>query len=347
MKRSYYLKALRLSLLTAVIGLFASISSAQLSGVKTIPTDYASIAAFVTDLNTQGGGTGGVTLNVPAGYAETAPIGGYAITATGTLSDQIIITSSGAPKPIITANSALVAGSLNDAIFKIVGGDYITLSNLDLRENAANTTTTAASNNMTEWGIAIVYNTTSDGSQNCTIQGNDITLNRTYQNTFAIYANATHALAAPTTSATAIAGGGNNGLKIYGNTISNTNIGILVVGPTGAADHNDGVDIGGTSALTGNTITNYGTTGTFSAFANVSGTVNGILVRNSKNVNISYNTVTSSIGGTTAGTLNGIQLPSFSNTPTGAFTITASNNTISLTWNHNCFSYIICGGQHE
>ena len=305
---------------------------AQLSGTKTIPTDYASIAAFVTDLNTVGVGAGGVTLNVASGYTETAPAGGFLIVATGTIANPITIAGTGGvPLPIITASSALTVGNLNDAIFKIQGGDYVTISNLDLRENAANTVTAAATNTMTEWGIALLYLTTTDGAQNCSIIGNTITLNRTYQNTFGIYSNSTHALGTITTSATATtATGGNSGLKIYSNAISNVNQGIVVVGPTAAADHNDGIDIGGTSALTGNTITNYGTTGTFSGYANVSGTVNGILVRNSKNATVSYNTITSSVGGVTAGTLNGIQFPAFSTAPTGTFTQNINNNTISL-----------------
>ena len=41
----------------------SSIVFGQLSGVKTIPVDYASISAFVTDANLQGIGAGGVTLN--------------------------------------------------------------------------------------------------------------------------------------------------------------------------------------------------------------------------------------------------------------------------------------------
>lgn len=304
---------------------------AQLSGTKNIPADYASIAAFVTDLNTQGVGAGGVTLTVPSGYTETAPAGGFAITATGTLANPIIIQGTAGTTPVITASAALTAGALNDALFKIIGGDYITISGLELRENAANTTTTAASNNMTEWGIALLYATTTDGAQNVTLSGNTIVLNRTYQNTFGIYANSTHAAGSPTTSATATGTtGGTSGLKIYSNAITNVNQGIVVVGPTAAADHNDGIDIGGTSILTGNSISNYGTTGTFSSYANVSGSVYGIYVRNSKNFNISYNAVTSSVGGTTAGVLRGIFVQSFTNAPTGTFTNAINNNTLSV-----------------
>ena len=102
-------------------------------------------------------------------------------------------------------------------------------------------------------------------------------------------------------------------LKVYSNTISNVNNGIVVVGPTAIADVNTGTEIG--SVALGNTITNYGTSGTFSGYANVSGTVNGILVRNSNGFVVSNNTITSSVGGVTVGTLNGIQIAAASLAP--------------------------------
>ena len=75
----------------------------------------------------------------------------------------------------------------------------------------------------------------------------------------------------------------------------------MVVGPTAAADQNDGLDIGGTMAGTANNVTNFGTTPTFTTFARrFHGTVNGILVRNTKNYNVSRNTISSSNGGMTA-----------------------------------------------
>ncbi|MBK9464145.1 MAG: HYR domain-containing protein [Chitinophagaceae bacterium] len=311
--------------------LFAASANAQLTGTKNIPGDYADLATAITDLNTQGVGAGGVTLNLLAGNPQTAPAGGYSITATGTVANQITLQGNG---NIITASGALVVGALNDAIFKLIGADHVTLTGFVMQENAANTTTAAASNNMTEWGVALLYATSTDGAQNCTIQNNTIDLNRTYQNTFGIYSNSTHTATAVTTSVTATTtAGGNSGLKIYTNNITDINIGILVVGPTAAADHNDGLDIGGASLATGNTITNYGTTGTFSSYANVSGTVNGILVRNTKSYNVSYNTITSSSGasGVTAGTLRGIYVVAASNQPTGTFTNNINNNTLSIT----------------
>ena len=57
------------------------IASAQLTGIKTIPGDYATITAALAALNASGVGAGGVTFNIAAGYTET---GNNTITATGT-----------------------------------------------------------------------------------------------------------------------------------------------------------------------------------------------------------------------------------------------------------------------
>jgi hypothetical protein len=198
------------------------------------------------------------------------------------------------------------------------------------------------SNTMTEFGVALFYASTTNGAQNCTIQNNTISLNRTYQNTFGIYSNSTHSATNVTSSATASSvAGSNSGLKVYGNNISNINFGIIVIGPETAANFNTGIDIGGTSAGTGNTISNFGTTLTgLSTFANFTASItsiNGILVRNSIGFNVSYNSITSSNGGisTAATTLRGIFIPAFFSDPTGTFTNNINNNTIALTHGFN------------
>ncbi|HRS39695.1 MAG TPA: hypothetical protein P5292_10985, partial [Bacteroidia bacterium] len=290
---------------------------------------YSDLATAITALN-------GATISSPVVITltanETAPAGGYSITAQGSSSNSITIDGGGY---IITANGTLTAGALNDALIKLVGADFVTIQNFVLQENPANTTTTAASNNMTEWGVALLYASTTNGASSNTIQNNTISLSRLYQNSFGIYANATHSASAPSTSATATgAAGAHDSLRVYTNNISNVNNGIVVVGPTAAADQADYVDIGGSSAGTGNTISNYGNTGTFSSYANVSGTVYGILVRNTRNINVQYNSITSSntTGAlTSSGTLRGIYVPSFSVAPTGTNSQVISNNTISVT----------------
>lgn len=319
-----------LSFVTVLVTLFCfTQSNAQVatnSGSGLAPT-YATLAQAITALNA-------ATITDPVVITlsgnETAPVGGYSITATGTATNTITIQGS---TSVITA-PAQTSGSLVDAVFKISGGDWITIQNFTMNERAFTPVaadTTAGTNTMTEFGVALFYATTTNGAQNCTIQNNTISLNRTYQNTFGIYSNSTHLNTITSTTATATTtAGGNSGLKVYGNAISNVNLGIVVVGPTAAADANTGIDIGGSSLATGNIISNFGTTGTFSGYINVSGTVNGILVRNSNGTNISYNTITSSNGGVTAGTLNGIQVAASSNTPTATFTNTITYNTISL-----------------
>jgi len=248
--------------------LMNTIASAQLSGSKNIPGDYATLAAAITDLNTQGVGAGGVTFNLLAGNPQTAPAGGYVIGGAG----SVVLNTSSAANPIvftgnsntITAPTPQASGALNDGIFKLIGADWVTIQGFTMLENAANTTTAAGTNNMTEWGVALLYVTATDGAQNDTVQNNTIDLDRTYQNTFGIYSNSTHTDAAVTASATATgAAGGNHNLKVYTNNITDVNNGIVVVGPTAAADQNTSIDIGGVALATGNTITNFGTTGTF------------------------------------------------------------------------------------
>ncbi len=323
-----------LLLLLANAGAYAQVTVTN--PANTLPglsATYADLAAAITDLNIQTDITGPVVITLDAANPQTAPAGGYVINAALTgASATNTVTISGSNN-IITAPTSHTVGALTDAFFKIIGSDFIILQNFDMQENAANTTTAAASNNMTEWGVALFYATTTNGAQNCTIQNNTITLNKIYQNTFGIYSNSGHnATSISSGGAATTAAGGNSGLKIYGNTISNVNNGIVVMGSNvSAADFNTGIDIGGTSAATGNTISNYGTTSAFSGYFLVSGTLFGVLVRNSTAVNISNNSITSSNGGNTLGTLRGIYMPSSSFTPTGTFTNEINNNTISVT----------------
>jgi hypothetical protein len=156
-----------------------------------LSASYTSLANALTDLNAVTSISGPVVLTCAASGTETAPAGGFVInfTAATTATNNITITGSGST---ITASNALTAGNLNDAIFKIIGSDNVTLQGFTMLENAANTTTAAATNNMTEWGVALLYASVTDGSQNIILQNNTIDLDRNYQNSFGIYANATH-----------------------------------------------------------------------------------------------------------------------------------------------------------
>jgi hypothetical protein len=330
-----------------------SAAQAQLTGTKNIPGDYADLGAAITDLNVQGVGAGGVILNVLAGNPQTSPAalgttgGGYVIGGTGSL--VLTTTSSANPVTIqgngntITAPTGAspaghVVGQLNDAIIKLVGADWITITGFTLRENPGNTVTAAATNTMTEFGIALFYASATDGSQNNTIQNNTISLSRLYQNSFGIYSNVRHTTTSITTSAEVAtsAAGSNSFNKVYTNAINNVNYGIVFVGAvTTLAAIDNGNDIGGSTAATGNTLTNWGVLGTaISGYISVSGANSGIIMHQQINDNISYNTITSFAGAASgvmvAITLNGIT-KTYAATPTGTITSNITNNTITVT----------------
>ncbi len=303
-------------------------AQAPMSGTYNVPTDIATLKDAVDSLNLLGV-SAPVTINLLAGNPQTAPAGGYALTVSGTSGNTVALQGNG---NIITANAALTVGALNDAIFKIVGGDYITITGFVMQENPANTVNTPAANNtMTEWGVALLYATTTDGAQNNTIQGNTISLDKTYLNTWGIYSNTRHSANAVTTAAdnTSMAGA-NNFNKFYGNTISNVNMGIALIGSGTAGIQDVGNDIGGSSAGTGNIITNWGGAAALSAYVSNSGTSYGILSNHQTGENISFNSLTSAAVSGTSVTFRGIFKDYTATAPTGAFTSTISSNTVTL-----------------
>ncbi|WP_293874224.1 GEVED domain-containing protein, partial [Flavobacterium sp.] len=308
------------------------------AGVYVVPsTSYATIAAFNTAL-TAGTVTGAVTCYVDASataYTETATAGGISITKTGTVLNTITIKKQGSNAATITAFTPQVSGNINDAIFKIIGADYITIDGLTMQENSANTTTTTASNNMTEFGVALFYTSLTDGAQNNTIQNCTISLNRTNLNTFGIYSNTRHSATAVTTSAEVTAAtGSNSNNKIYANSISNVNYGIVFIGAgTIIAAIDNGNDIGGASVLTGNTITNWGGGAAFSSYISLTGSNYCVFSNQQINDNIAFNTITSATLAqlvTTGGILKNYSVAS---PTTGTITTTINNNTVSVTNN--------------
>jgi hypothetical protein len=253
----------RISLIAIILTL-SIFANAQISGVKNIPGDYASLAAAITALNTSGVGVGGVTINL--NQVETAPAGGYL------LGSAVLNPTSGVANPIIIngGNNTITAqatgtSTTSDAVFRLAGPDYVTLNQLKIVENAANTT---AATQM-ERGIAIMAFSATDGSQNVTIQGCNISLAGTTQNnsnetgillTNVLFNNTTSAYTtavAPTSSA-----GKFDSIVVRSNTITDCYTGIAAHGGTVAASAasllQTRVIIGGTSIADANTITGYG-----------------------------------------------------------------------------------------
>ncbi len=292
---------------------------------------YTSLANAITALSGITAISGPVIITLNPSNNQTTPAGGYVInfTAATTAVNRVTIEGSG---NTITAFNPQVSGRLYDAIFKIIGSDYVTIQHFVMQENALNTTTAAASNNMTEWGVALLYASTTNGAQNNTIQNNTISLNRTYSNTFGIYSNTNHTATVLNSLAMATnISGANSGTKIYSNVVSNVNMGICLIGAQDINYMDLGNDVGGNSLATGNTITNWGGLIAASSYISSSGSCYGINLDNQKDENASYNTITSAAVTGPAVSIRGI-FKEFNNTPTGTFTSNILSNTIFITY---------------
>ena len=313
------------------------VTNAQVTVIVTNPGNttpnlqptYTSLTLAITDLNLITSISGPVTLTCAVSGSETAPVGGYTInfTASTSLVNNVVIDGASS---IITAGLQTAGGGA-DAVFKIIGSDYVTIRNFTVQENTGNTVTaTGAANTMTEWGIALLRATSTDGAQNNTVQNNIISLNKLYANSFAIYSNVRHDVTTPATISDIISpAGANNNNKVHGNTISNVNYGIVFVGSGIAANMDIGNDIGGSSLATGNMLTNWGTNTVNSGdFSSVSTTMWGIYLNHQKSINVSYNSLTSSTE-IIVSTLYGIFIDFSAAAPGGTFTNSITNNTIT------------------
>lgn len=292
-------KLLMLSLAILSITLATRNVSAQVSGTKNIPGDYATIAAAIADLNTNGVGPGGVTINIAGGYTETITAT-LSLTATGTSSDPIVFQKSGAgANPLITAytgGTGNVTTATPDGIWRLVGSDYVTIDGIDLAENAANVTASTAM----EYGFGLFKASATNGAQNNTIRNCTISLSiinnaswtTGYLGTTGIAVHNALTTAASSVTVTSAAGTSSNN-KFYTNTIQNCNTGIALVGygassPFTLGDTNN--DVGGSAPGTGNIIKNFG------GLTGASNAATGIYANNQWGLNVSYNTINNNDG---------------------------------------------------
>ena len=319
--------------------LSGTIGFAQLTGTKTIPGTYATVAAAIADLNTQGVGSGGVTFNVTAGYTETfsSLTAGLITTTTSTSSNPIVFQKSGSgANPIITGFGT--APGTTDYIICLAGTDNITFNGIDVTEPTG----------VIEWGYAILKASATDGSQNVTIKNCNITLNKTNTATVGIYSNNV-TVTLPTTQLTVTATtGSNSGNKFFSNTISNCYTGIYVYGyndvvsPYLYYDQNNEIGKDGANTVSnfgGGTVANYGI---FTSYQNGQKVANNIIngpcagtgacagiqlnTSNNSNVDLYNNTVNIVYTGT--GTFYGIY-DNRGNTFTSATVMNDYNNTVS------------------
>ncbi len=208
---------------------------AQLSGTVTVPGTYATIAAAVQDLNSQGVGSGGVIINVAAGHTETAPAGGIILGsavlnaggASSSAARPVVFQKNGSgANPFITAFTP--GTGTTDAIFTLAGADYVTIQHIDLRENTANTT----ADQQMEWGYALLKRSNIapfDGCQHVTIMNCTITLNKSGFRAVGIYSG--NHISGNTTALTITSEtDAHNSILISENTIRNVMSGISLNG---------------------------------------------------------------------------------------------------------------------
>jgi hypothetical protein len=242
--------------------LLSGTAFAQLSGVKYIDNtgsgDYISFTLAITDLNTQGVGSGGVIFRVLTGqtFNENPP----PITATGTSTDPITFVKWGAgANPIIIPSVAgtltvASAGGNGDVIIKIVGGDYITFDGIDVQDNAG----FSGAGPCFDYGYMLVKVNGTDACKYVVIRNSNITLKKTTQYSCGLgILNIDNTGSAVTVTTT---GGRCEYISIYSNNITNSYEGIYHAGYADAVtdsfklyDQNIEIGIGG-----GNTITNFG-----------------------------------------------------------------------------------------
>ena len=307
---------MRKRVLFSLVVLFSSVLSfAQLTGPKSIPGDYASVAAAITALNTSGVGAGGVTFNIAAGYTETfAALNAGLITATGTLANPIIFQKSGAgANPLITAATPGVG--TYDYIFCIGGGDYITFDGINIQENAANTTATT----QMEYGFSIKKASATNGAQNNTIKNGSITLS-TNTSGYGIHShNWTYTTPGTTVTVTSVAGT-NSYNKYFGLTFNTCYNGIYLYGfadATPYAFYDQGNEVGVSGANTFNGLANGGTTtATY-----------GMYVYYQNGIKLANNTFTGTVP-TTTGSCYVFYLMTSNNANVDVY-----GNTVSLTYN--------------
>ena len=156
----------RLTFLLSIL-MISLMSFGQLAGIKTIPGDYATVAAAIAALNSAGVGSGGVTFNVTAGYTETFPsLTSGLITATGTSANPIVFRKNGTgADPVITA--AVGTSADYEYIIALQGTDYITFDGIDVTDPTG----------LVEWGYALLKASGTDGAQYVTIKNCNITMN--------------------------------------------------------------------------------------------------------------------------------------------------------------------------
>ncbi len=290
----------KILLLLLWIGAFSGLNAQPLTGIKTIPGDYANLTVAVDSLNAKGVGTGGVTFQVAAGqvFNLTSNIFAIKITATGTPANPIVFEKSG-----IGANPLLVitgGSGTTDAGIWLSGSDYVTFNGIDIR-NAGTSTA-----NYLEYGF-FLSGTATDGCNNNTLKNLTVRMANNQTTAYGVYA-----------LSTATSTGGRNSFNVLQNvTIKNAIRGIHFTGIAGFEDYGNVIQqvLIDSCGVTGSTF--YGINMSYQDSVQVTGSTLSNIIGNSMyvlqlnysgNFTILNDTLRNLVNGTT-GTIYGIYFP--------------------------------------
>jgi hypothetical protein len=270
--------------LLALVLLLLAGSSAGAQTIKTLPGNYPSFSAAITDINANFA-SGGVTVLVAAGFTDQPATALPLLTAQGSASRPIVFQragSGGNPRIVAPAGTS----TTTDAIVRLSGADYVTFDGIDLLDPSSHTNQTTSA----EFGYAFFRASATNGCQNNTIKNCVVSMNRTNSNStsgiiYGIYGASTTATGAAVTISAA--SGTNSYNNLYSNTVINTQTGIYLNGyadpnaPYSLLDQDN--DVGGTATATGNTVMNFGGLAAAPAY--------GIRMVNQNDGNASYNSL--------------------------------------------------------
>ncbi|MCX6306983.1 MAG: right-handed parallel beta-helix repeat-containing protein [Bacteroidetes bacterium] len=232
-----------------VFMLFATLTYGQpISGTKTIPGDYATIAYAISQLNSLGTTAPGVTFNIASGYTETIGASLTLNTNTSSVTAPVVFRKvpGGALNPKLFANSGIWNNTTDGGII-IAGSDYVTFDGIDI----------TSTDNTINWGYALVKRSNTapfDGCQYVTIRNCTITLSQLNDVSYGIYSGNHIATSTTALTITAVADACNN-CKFYNNTLSNVSHGIYLNGYNAPApytlyDQGNEIGVGGANIIT-------------------------------------------------------------------------------------------------
>jgi len=291
-------RTLQLGILSILIA-FTFKTQAQIAGSFTVPLDFPNMAAAINTLNVMGV-AGPVTICVNAGYTETVAVGGLKLfnVPGASAANTIIFQKNGSgANPVLMAYSGGVGTpttAIQDGVWWLIGADYITIDGINILDpNTSNPSTM-------EFGYGMYNASTSNGCQYNTIKNCVVTLNRINASMGAgLNAGGSRAIESVCASYTqnvttylpTSAAGTHSYNKFYSNLIQNCHNGITLMGyqstsPYTLSDKQN--DVGGTSAVTGNTVINFG--------GGLGSDVSGIRTKAQYSLSISYNSIKNNTG---------------------------------------------------